>query len=923
MPEEYQVYYDSDARKFKMYLNQNYVTVGAIHEEIKKVEYKDDIYLSTFDSTFSPNTDPYTPIVSLNKYDSDGNPITWTTQHLTNTNLGILDNVNLINMDTEWIAHVSKGSVANRPSSQTLNPTISKLVGSGNEYTITPVLSRTSGDYDYSEYTEEITNDVYKFTGQIATGSGKSGLPKKSNLDSNYLENSFYFTLEYTPTQAHVTFGNIPDFYDYIGLGAPDVKYKVSSPLRLLTNCQGIVFNDVDSSLSTGNISGKKLFAVNNSSSGRTVDQYNLNNPYGVDSLFSTSTPDKSLGIYNNLGISNSITEAINSSNLFGLDFNDSGTRLFLADKGHNNIYQYDLTNPYELDDSAYYKTDYYENANIQNPVTVSQSANSQIRDYTYVAWFRNFITKWYPTQNIYDNTFTTHLSKDGKHYYIMDANGIKQHDLSHKDQICTANYVGLFSIFESTKRFYWPGGKGGSGGNTREGYGYVRTDSTFSTITQHFREILPEGYSPFPTYRRAAHFNKNSIFILINQVLRVIGYKIQYDFIHSAYPQCFTISADGTKLYILWGCAYDKGQLKQYTLTTPWLISSATPTATVSHGIGQKSPNTDNVTESKLYSCWGIELKPDGSSIFIWDNDTNYVYEFTMSTPYDITTVQNDAGIIQPWSGSYTRRSPQIIASPRLKHFKMNRIGTKFYLSNSSITRQYSMSIPYDVSTATFDVERSTLGVTDVSAGAGFELNQDETTIYLPKTTETQIQSFQLTNSSAANNDSADLNSAVTVQTQKYLNLDAYIPSNRLHDVTLTSDGKQMYVIENRSTTAQKVHRYNLSDSNEIYSAVYDSAFSTLPDYSLITGMALNDSENKMIIVGGPSTKGFVREYTITNPFSSSTFNTHEYLLTGPNNKNMADVHFTPEGDKFITLGNNGMMDVYTTRNKFVIKPI
>ena len=180
MPEEYQVYYDSDARKFKMYLNQNYVTVGAIHEEIKKVEYKDDIYLSTFDSTFSPNTDPYTPIVSLNKYDSDGNPITWTTQHLTNTNLGILDNVNLINMDTEWIAHVSKGSVANRPSSQTLNPTISKLVGSGNEYTITPVLSRTSGDYDYSEYTEEITNDVINLLDKLLQAVEKVGCQKKA-----------------------------------------------------------------------------------------------------------------------------------------------------------------------------------------------------------------------------------------------------------------------------------------------------------------------------------------------------------------------------------------------------------------------------------------------------------------------------------------------------------------------------------------------------------------------------------------------------------------------------------------------------------------------------------------------------------------------------------------------------------------------
>ena len=170
--------------------------------------------------------------------------------------------------------------------------------------------------------------------------------------------------------------------------------------------------------------------------------------------------------------------------------------------------------------------------------MTVSQSANRQIRDYTYIAYSWSFIPRWYPQTDIYDNTFTTHLSKDGKHYYIMDANGIKQHDLSHKDQICTANYVGSFSIFESTKRFYWPRGVTGYYNNSRYGGGYVQTNSTHSTITEHFREILPEGYSPFPTYRRAAHFNKNPIRLLINQILRIVGYRIQYlSLIHISEP--------------------------------------------------------------------------------------------------------------------------------------------------------------------------------------------------------------------------------------------------------------------------------------------------------------------------------------------------------------------------------------------------
>ncbi|MBV23071.1 MAG: hypothetical protein CMA53_03115 [Euryarchaeota archaeon] len=897
MPTENTLYYDSSGKKFKLYVDGNYRTFGAVHLDASNAEYNNGIYSIMFDSAYDITLDPYTPMLSLTGYDSDTNPIIWTvTRQNDHTPTSINPN---------FLGSVEK--------------TISKLIGAGTSYTITPIM--TFADSHTTDLELE-ASDLYKVTGKISTGVGKNGLPKSANLDSSdFFDKEFRFFLDYNAKMINITDVNTTEFLKYVGLGSPDVKYKSTAPKRPLgTNAQGMVFNDVDSSMS-----GKKFFVVNNSYSGRTVDQYNLTDSYEITQLLTTTTPDKSLSIYNNLGISNSPTEGINTSNLYGLDFNDSGNRLFLADRGHNNIYQYNLTNPYELDSFAIYETDYFENSNVNSPAQPSQNANRNIRNYTWQWWWGQSVPIWRPPNDIYDEANTTHLSKDGKHYYMMDINGIRQFDLLVPNVLNSfKTYKGQFTILESSEKvvtfgpswYYYPVWKGA----------YITTSSDNSIITQKFQEYKVKtgstsrmNFSVFPQYRQAGHTSYSPYGFTVSGVFYRTGWAERRYFIHSAYPQCFTLSDDGTKLYIVWGCAYNEGKIKQYTLTNPYDITSISSfDHDISHGIGSKSPDMDNVTESKLYGAWGIQFKPDGTSLFVWDNDTNYVYEFSVPIPYDISSIPTVSGVIQPWSESYKNRSSQISSSSKLKHFKMNRNGTKFYLSNSSLTRQYSMSTAYDISTAIFDVERSSLGIADVSNGSGFEMNDSETTIYLPEPIKDRISSFKLTASSSANNDSADLNSAVTIHNKKFLNLDSYISSSSISDVLLTSDGKQIYISEN---STNKIHRYNLLDSNELYSAVYDSSFST--GFSGLSGMVLNDSENVMIVSGGTSANGFVREYTITNPLSGSTFNSNEFLLTGTYNASITDVHFKNDGSEFITLGDNGGLDLYTTRNNFVVRPI
>lgn len=87
--------------------------------------------------------------------------------------------------------------------------------------------------------------------------------------------------------------------------------------------------------------------------------------------------------------------------------------------------------------------------------------------------------------------------------------------------------------------------------------------------------------------------------------------------------PNDISFSVDGYKMYIL-GNATDS--IYEYTLTIAWDLSTASFSS--EYFVGTQDPTPA-----------GLSILNDGSSIFISGDSTSTVYEYTMSTPFDLST--------------------------------------------------------------------------------------------------------------------------------------------------------------------------------------------------------------------------------------------------------------------------------------------
>lgn len=132
-----------------------------------------------------------------------------------------------------------------------------------------------------------------------------------------------------------------------------------------------------------------------------------------------------------------------------------------------------------------------------------------------------------------------------------------------------------------------------------------------------------------------------------------------------------FMVSTDGTKLSI----RYDNFYINQLTLGTPYDITTATSNGSFYSDIGALT-YTINYNGNKLYLYGGDEV----------------LYEFTLSMPWDITTAST-TGISKSFSGN----------GPGVYSIGIASDNTKLYFNSSSYDTiyNYTMSTPGDITSA------------------------------------------------------------------------------------------------------------------------------------------------------------------------------------------------------------------------------
>ena len=144
--------------------------------------------------------------------------------------------------------------------------------------------------------------------------------------------------------------------------------------------------------------------------------------------------------------------------------------------------------------------------------------------------------------------------------------------------------------------------------------------------------------------------------------------------------PRSVAFKSDGSKMYIV-GTGNDT--VYQYSLSTAWDVSTA------SYDSKYKS-----VSSEETYPV-GVAFKPDGSKMYIVGSSSDTVYQYSLSTAWDVSTSSYDS---KYKSVSSEESTPVDVV------FKPD--GSKMYIMgwSSDTVYQYSLSTAWDVSTASYD---------------------------------------------------------------------------------------------------------------------------------------------------------------------------------------------------------------------------
>lgn len=144
---------------------------------------------------------------------------------------------------------------------------------------------------------------------------------------------------------------------------------------------------------------------------------------------------------------------------------------------------------------------------------------------------------------------------------------------------------------------------------------------------------------------------------------------------------------------------------------TLPLPVVSCSPKSPFSvAGAVQSGENQKFLVTSQTANLKAVAFNPDGTKMFILGLADPTIFEYSLGTAYDLSTVS--------YSGDLEKLSITATSNPSSITFNNN--GTKLYISDSRVgnIHEYSLSTAYDVSTATYNGfgERLSFGSVDTT---------------------------------------------------------------------------------------------------------------------------------------------------------------------------------------------------------------
>lgn len=188
-----------------------------------------------------------------------------------------------------------------------------------------------------------------------------------------------------------------------------------------------------------------------------------------------------------------------------------------------------------------------------------------------------------------------------------------------------------------------------------------------------------------------------------------------------------FTVSPNGLNLYIvtITDGASNPGKIYWYTMTTAWDVSTASYTG-ISKSI---SAQTEHTTQ--------VKFSGDGLRMYALFEDANTVFQYTLTTAWNITTAS--------YSGNSKDTNTEVVAA---RGIALKADGTALYVVDAAGTLyQYPLLVAWDISTASYISQSLSLAHAGESSEChGLTFKPDGTRIILADYFDQSVREYDLT---------------------------------------------------------------------------------------------------------------------------------------------------------------------------------
>jgi sugar lactone lactonase YvrE len=308
--------------------------------------------------------------------------------------------------------------------------------------------------------------------------------------------------------------------------------------------------------------------------------------------------------------------------------------------------------------------------------------------------------------------------------------------------------------------------------------------------------------------------------------------------------PTDLSFSPDGTKMYVI-GSGSDN--VNEYSLSTAWDISTSSYVQNFSVAAQDNNFRGLYVREdgSKFYMVGasndtiyeytiggfdlslqdtgnsGIEFKPDGTKMYVTGTVGDEINEYSLSTAWDLDT----ASYVQTFNVTAQEAAPTGV--------KFKTDGTKMYMigSGSDNVNEYSLSVAWDISTASF-VQSFNVNAQEVAPQDLF-FKPDGTKMYITGSSGDEVNEYSLS-------------TAWDISTLSYVqNFSVAAQETGPRSLFFKGDGTKMYVC---GLGSGNIHEYNLSTAWNISSASYIQSIDVID--GLPDGMFFREDGMQFFIV-------------------------------------------------------------------------